>query len=134
MGPALAHKKWDKVKGARQPIGRRARCKFREEQRSTTEAAMWMAVMAMSMASGAGATSWAAPAAGMAAGAGTGVPVAPLAMVAAGVELKRRQRGEAIRNSHTPTTPVWCFLAKNRFLVDHTNFQTTHALFLLLSG
>ena len=93
-GRRFAHKKWDKVKVARQPTGRRARYKFQGGQRCTTEAAMWMAVVTMAMTSGTGATSWASLAAGMAAGAGTWVPVAPVAMVAAGVELKRRQRGK----------------------------------------
>ena len=89
----------------RQPAGKRAKCKFKDEQRSTTEAAMWMAVVAMAIASGAGATPWAALAASMAAGAGTGVPVAPPTVVAAGVELKRRQRGkEMARTWHTMDT------------------------------
>ena len=39
-----------------------------------------------------------------------------------------------IRNSHTPTTPVRRFWAKNNVLVDHAKSQTKHALFLLLSG
>ena len=93
-GQRCAHKKWDNVRGVRQPAGKRAKYKFKDEQRSTTEAAMWMAAVTMAIASGAGATSWAALAASMAAGAGTGVPVAPLAAVAAGIELKRRQRGK----------------------------------------
>ena len=75
----LAHKKWDKVKGVRQPSGRRAKYKLQGEQQSTTEAAVWMAVMGMAIASGAAATSAATLAAGLATGAATGSGVAAAA-------------------------------------------------------
>ena len=98
----LAHKKWDKVKGVRQPSGRRAKYKLQGEQQSTTEAAVWMAVMGMAIASGAAATSAATLAAGLATGAATGIPVAPMAAVAAGLGVKRRLRQkEMLRVWHT---------------------------------
>ena len=88
----LAHKKWDNVKGIRQPRGRRAKYKLQGEPQSTTEAAVWMAVMGMAIASGAAATSAATLAAGLATGAATGIPVAPMAAVATGMEVNMRSR------------------------------------------
>ena len=39
-----------------------------------------------------------------------------------------------IRKCHTPTTPVGCFWAKNRFFVTHAESQNKHAPSAVLSG